>query len=322
LHATAQLDDSVDVHHGLGDFVSEVHSFSADDELTGKRSVNGQSCSEDKTICIVLENSGNTVIGKAIISSYIENTLQIKFSKVVNTKFQISSGKKVTVVRSILPRRNTGEGKNTVEVFRASAAKGGKWSFEYTFQYHVGSYKAKHSSKAVYRLPYNGLRKIVQAYNGAFSHKNAQANSIDVQMGVGTQVLAPREGIVASIVADQTKSKFDKGVCPKPVTFKCKTKGSEDNHVLIRYSDGTYGYLAHLKHKGVAVKAGQTVRAGQLIGYSGNTGFSKGPHLHVMVNRALPYTDKRRWFFESIRVAYTNSKGKKIIPVQGKSYKH
>jgi len=121
--------------------------------------------------------------------------------------------------------------------------------------------------------------------------------------------LAPRGGIVASIVEDQSLNKFAAGVCPKPVSTKCKTPGSEDNHIFLRYEDGTYGYLAHLKYKGVVVKAGDAVVAGQLIGYSGNTGFSRGPHLHVMVNRSVRYGDKRRWFFESIEVAYVDAQG-------------
>ena len=52
------------------------------------------------------------------------------------------------------------------------------------------------------------------------------------------------------------------------------------NYVVILHSDGTTGEYYHLKYKGVAVSRGQSVQQGQLIGYSGNTGFSSLPHLH------------------------------------------
>ncbi|MBZ7955280.1 M23 family metallopeptidase [Campylobacter molothri] len=61
------------------------------------------------------------------------------------------------------------------------------------------------------------------------------------------------------------------------------------------YSDNGYGYnvillhnfgfktvFAHMTRRDV-VKAGQFVAKGQLIGYSGNTGLSTGPHLHYEV---------------------------------------
>ncbi|MBZ7970451.1 M23 family metallopeptidase [Campylobacter sp. RM3125] len=61
------------------------------------------------------------------------------------------------------------------------------------------------------------------------------------------------------------------------------------------YSDNGYGYnvillhnfgfktvFAHMTRRDV-VKAGQFVSKGQLIGYSGNTGLSTGPHLHYEV---------------------------------------
>nr|WP_255622043.1 M23 family metallopeptidase [Tessaracoccus sp. OS52] len=48
-------------------------------------------------------------------------------------------------------------------------------------------------------------------------------------------------------------------------------------NVVIQHSDGSTLY-AHMSKR--VVKPGQAVKAGQLIGYVGNTGNSYGPHLH------------------------------------------
>jgi murein DD-endopeptidase MepM/ murein hydrolase activator NlpD len=50
---------------------------------------------------------------------------------------------------------------------------------------------------------------------------------------------------------------------------------------------GGFCIYAHLSE--VFVKAGHTVLKGELIGKTGNTGNSTGPHLH------FEYRDKRRW---------------------------
>lgn len=50
------------------------------------------------------------------------------------------------------------------------------------------------------------------------------------------------------------------------------------NQVIIAHNDGTRSGYAHLKD--FAIKEGDVVGAGDIIGYVGNTGISTGPHLH------------------------------------------
>lgn len=50
------------------------------------------------------------------------------------------------------------------------------------------------------------------------------------------------------------------------------------NYVLVNHGFGIFSGYAHLEQ--ILVSEGQTVGAGQIIGMSGNTGRSNGPHLH------------------------------------------
>lgn len=61
------------------------------------------------------------------------------------------------------------------------------------------------------------------------------------------------------------------------------------NHVIIRSTPGYAGYV-HLAPGSVAVWAGQSVRAGQVIGRIGHTGNSTSPHLHVQLMDAADPT--------------------------------
>lgn len=54
--------------------------------------------------------------------------------------------------------------------------------------------------------------------------------------------------------------------------------GGYGNLVIVEHADGWSSYYAHLAE--FAVKAGQEVRQGELLGGAGSTGFSTGPHLH------------------------------------------
>ena len=60
--------------------------------------------------------------------------------------------------------------------------------------------------------------------------------------------------------------------------------GTYGNLVKVRYDDGNIGYYSHLNS--FNVKAGDKFRAGDILGMSGNTGRSTGPHLHLEVRGA------------------------------------
>jgi murein DD-endopeptidase MepM/ murein hydrolase activator NlpD len=55
--------------------------------------------------------------------------------------------------------------------------------------------------------------------------------------------------------------------------------------VVIRHDSGLSTVYAH--NSRLLVKQGQKVRQGQLVAYSGNTGHTRGPHLHFEVRNGL-----------------------------------
>jgi len=75
-----------------------------------------------------------------------------------------------------------------------------------------------------------------------------------------------------------------------------------DGRVEMAGRNGGYGNYVRLRHQGdfgtgyahmsrIAVRAGQTVKRGQIIGYVGSTGLSTGPHLHYETYRGSRKVD-------------------------------
>jgi len=90
-------------------------------------------------------------------------------------------------------------------------------------------------------------------------------NGTDFRASVGTQVRAMQSGVVAGVGDTDT-------ACPR---------ASFGKWVLIRYNNGLASVYGHMSL--VTAKEGQVVSQGEVVGYSGNTGYSTGPHLHVSV---------------------------------------
>lgn len=121
--------------------------------------------------------------------------------------------------------------------------------------------------------------RVEQGYGGGYSHSDAQNRyAVDFAADIGTQVLAARAGTVMQVEAD-----FDRG------GLNAEKYAGRANFVRIVHDDGTMALYAHLDLDGVLVRVGQRVRKGQIIGLSGNTGYTSGPHLHfaVQANRGM-----------------------------------
>lgn len=71
-----------------------------------------------------------------------------------------------------------------------------------------------------------------------------------------------------------------------------------------------FHHLAHLKYPPL-VKVGDWVKRGQLIGYVGNTGNSKGAHLHYEIQKSEPKDWNayiKGWTLAQVKARYENPK--------------
>ncbi|MDQ3077106.1 MAG: peptidoglycan DD-metalloendopeptidase family protein [bacterium] len=97
------------------------------------------------------------------------------------------------------------------------------------------------------------------AYNGS-GH-----NGIDIGTPIGTPIVSAGVGVVQGSGDTDT-------ACPN---------ASFGKWILIKHNNGLSTLYAHLSV--IKANAGQAVNSGDVIGYSGNTGYSTGPHLHFTV---------------------------------------
>ncbi len=175
--------------------------------------------------------------------------------------------------------------------------KSGSYEYRYSLGYVMGDViNGGHDDDFVYQLPFkHGHSHLVgQGYNGRFSH--SRMNCLDFNMDEKTEVCAARAGTVIQIKEDSNVG------C---TSSRCKSKA---NYVVVYHEDGSLARYIHLKLNGSKVKLGQKVKAGDVIGYSGNTGWSSGPHLHFEVNKPgknnITYTVPTKFKVDEGRVTY------------------
>ncbi len=94
-----------------------------------------------------------------------------------------------------------------------------------------------------------------------WAYKTKFHNGFDFKASIGTPILAAEDGEVMA-VGNNGQVQYGR-------------------YILIKHQNNLATLYAHLSRE--IVKKGEGVKRGQVIGYSGNTGYSTGPHLHFGV---------------------------------------
>lgn len=174
--------------------------------------------------------------------------------------------------------------------------------FKYAWRVVLGTPGATHLPQQPYRVPFalGSSYKVSQAYPLRITHTTPDSEyAVDLAVPDGTPIYAAREGMVINVRHDYFRGAPDMAML------------DQANVVEILHDDGTIGIYAHLHWESIRVQPGQSVRRGQYIADSGNTGLTTGPHLHFAVIRNAGQRA------ESVPVQFAGSGGTAITPQTG-----
>ena len=139
--------------------------------------------------------------------------------------------------------------------------------FESQLQIAIDPNSIPSARKGILSSPVENPRLTQRFGNTAFAQSGAYNgkghNGIDFGMPIGTRVKATLNGTVtATGNTDAIPGCYSYG-----------------KWVLLKHNNGLSTLYAHLSD--ISVQKGSTLVTGQTIGFSGNTGYSTGPHLHL-----------------------------------------
>jgi murein DD-endopeptidase MepM/ murein hydrolase activator NlpD len=133
--------------------------------------------------------------------------------------------------------------------------------------------------------------------------------AIDLDLPLGTPVHAARSGEVVAVeerFSDDDRNDF------------------HENWVMVRHADGTVARYIHLTMNGALVEVGDNVAQGDVVGRSGNSGPSRGPHLHFDVQACgpnLPPGYNRLPCGTTVPVSFSNTEAQSCGLDPGKTYR-
>jgi hypothetical protein len=102
-------------------------------------------------------------------------------------------------------------------------------------------------------------------------------NEVESYVYYGEEIYAVADGVVVAARNDQPTQS------PGTLSAGITDDVAGGNAVTIDIGNGHYAFYAHMQPGSVTVKAGDIVKAGDMVGLLGNSGKTLGPHLHFHV---------------------------------------
>lgn len=174
------------------------------------------------------------------------------------------------------------------------------WNYRWATSAFLGSSPPRPDLDYRYAFPFGGSqpRRLVQGVDGGVTHQGMDRFAFDFEMPIGTPVLAARDGVVLRVSDGFPEGKFRKWYLDR------------SNAVYVLHSDGTIADYGHLS-AGIPVAEGGRVEVGDLLGQSGNSGYTQGPHLHFSVRTQRPGAQG-----ETLEILFLGD----VLPVEGGTY--
>lgn len=143
------------------------------------------------------------------------------------------------------------------------------WDIQWAVTLSYGKIGAVHKHDRAYELPFPpgyAYRVVVHCES---NHPREAVNAVDFAMPDDSLVCAMRDGKVIEVITTLAGPSSDY---------------PDGNMICVEHKDGTVARYARLRLYGSLVSPGKTVKAGDPIGFSGQTGDAREPCLHVQID--------------------------------------
>ena len=131
----------------------------------------------------------------------------------------------------------------------------------------------------------------------------SDANENAADAGYGREILAPAAGTVV-YARNDVPTNLHPGEEPGDNWYRAlhdPVMAYAGNCVIVDHGNSEYSVMMHMQPGSVAVKVGERVAAGQVIGRLGNSGDTTGPHVHYQLQ-----SGPQPWQYQSLPFRFQN----------------